>query len=57
MVGSGSYQTSPYQAKSAKVRQQNEFLNLERERNQKNYQEGSVHTVHTVEAVFEGNVT
>ena len=32
---------------SANVHQQDEFLNLERERDRENYQEGSVHTVHT----------
>ena len=47
MAGSGPHQTSPYQAESANVRQQDEFLNLERERDQENYQEGSVHTIHT----------
>ena len=47
MAGSGPHQTSPHQAESANVRQQDEFLNLERQRDQKNYQEGSMHTVHT----------
>ena len=47
MVGSSPHQTSPHQAESANVRQQDEFLNLERERDRKNYQEGSVHIVHT----------
>ena len=46
MVGSGPHQTSPHQAKSTNVRQQDEFLNLERERDRENYQEGSMHTVH-----------
>ena len=32
---------------SANVRQQDEFLNLERERDRQNYQEGSVYTIHT----------
>ena len=32
---------------SANVRQQDEFLNLEREKDWENYQEGSVHTTHT----------
>ena len=45
--GSSPHQTSPHQAESANVRQQDEFLNLECERDRKNYQEGSVHTVHT----------
>ena len=47
MAGSGPHQTSPHQAESANVHQQDEFLNLERERDRKNYQEGSVHTIHT----------
>ena len=47
MAGSGPHQTSPYQTESANVRQQDEFLNLERKRDQENYQEGSVHTIHT----------
>ena len=47
MAGSGSHQTSLHQAESANVCQQNEFLNLERERDRANYQEGSVHTIHT----------
>ena len=46
MAGSGPHQISSHQAKSAKVRQQDEFLNLERERDRENYQEGSMHTVH-----------
>ena len=47
MAGSGPHQTSPHQAESANVRQQDEFLNLERERDRENHQEGSVHTIHT----------
>ena len=47
MVGSSPHQTSPHQAESANVRQQDEFLNLERERDRENSQEGSMHTVHT----------
>ena len=47
MVGSGPHQTNPRQAESANVRQQDEFLNLEREKDLDNYQEGSLHTVHT----------
>ena len=31
---------------SANVCQQDEFLNLEHERDRENYQEGSMHTVH-----------
>ena len=47
MAGLGPHQTSPHQAESANVRQQDEFLNLESERYRENYQEGSMHTVHT----------
>ena len=47
MAGSGPHQTSSHQAESVNVHQQDDFLNLERERNQENYQEGSVHTTHT----------
>ena len=47
MARSGPHQTSPHQAESANVRQQDEFLNLKRERDRENYQEGSMHTVHT----------
>ena len=32
MAGSSPHQTSPYQAESANIRQQDKFLNLERER-------------------------
>ena len=47
MAGLGPHQTSPHQAESANVRQQDEFLNLECEKNRENYQEGSVHTTYT----------
>ena len=46
MVGSSPHQISPHQAESTNIRQQDEFLNLKRERDRENYQEGSVHTVH-----------
>ena len=46
MAGSGSHETSLHQVESANIRQQDEFLNLERERDRENYQEGSMHTVH-----------
>ena len=42
MVGSG-----PHQTESAGSQQQNDFLNLERERDRERYREGSVHTIHT----------
>ena len=38
---------SPRQAESANVHQQDEFLNLEREKGLENYQEGNLHIVHT----------
>ena len=47
MAGSGPHQTSPHQAELANIRQQDEFLNLERQRDRKNSQEGSMHIVHT----------
>ena len=47
IAGSGPHQTSPHQAESVNVREQDEFLNLEREKDLENYQEGSLHTVHT----------
>ena len=52
MVGSGPHQISPHQVESANVRQQDEFLNLEHGRDRENYQEGSMHTVHTGESGF-----
>ena len=57
MAGSGSHQTSRHQAKSANVHQQDDFLNLERERDRENYQESSVHTVHMGGRGSEGKVT
>ena len=47
MAGSGPDQTSPHQAESTNIRQQDEYLNLKCERDRANYQKGSVHTVHT----------
>ena len=47
MAESGPHQTSLHQAESTNDRQQDEFLNLERERDRENYQEGSMHIVHT----------
>ena len=43
----GPYQTSPHHAESAKVRQQDELHDLEREKGLDNYQEGSLQTLHT----------
>ena len=47
MAGSGPHQTSPHQAEFVNVRAQDEFLNLEREKDLENYQEGNLHIVHT----------
>ena len=47
MAWLGPHQTSPHQAESVNIRQQDKFLNLERERDRQNYQEGSVHSIHT----------
>ena len=47
MVGSASHQTSPHQAESTNFHQQDDFLNLERERDREKYQEGRVHTTYT----------
>ena len=47
MAGLGPHQTSPHQVESVNIRQQDEFLNLEREKDLENYREGSLHTVHT----------
>ena len=47
MAGSSPHQASSHQAESANVYQPDDFLNLERKRDRENYQEGSVHTIHT----------
>ena len=47
MAESGPHQTSPHHAESANVRQQDEFLNLEHEKDLDNYQEGNLQTLHT----------
>ena len=47
MERSGPHQTSPHHAESANVRQQDELLNLEHEKDLDNYQEGSLQTLHT----------
>ena len=46
ITGSGPHQTSPHQAKSANVGQQDELPNLERQRDREDHQEGSMHDVH-----------
>ena len=52
MVGSGPHQTNPHQAESAGSQQQDDFLNLEQERDQERDQGGSVHTSHTSKSHF-----
>ena len=52
MAGSSPHQASPHQAKSVNVHQQDDFLNLECERDWENYQEGSVHITHTSGSYF-----
>ena len=47
MARSGPHETSSHQAESTNIRQQDKFLNLEHEKDLENYQEGSLHTVHT----------
>ena len=47
MTGSSPHQTSSYQEESANVRQQDEPLNLKHQRDRENYQESSMHTIHT----------
>ena len=42
MTGSGPHQTSTHQAKSTNVRQHDELLNLEHQRDQEDHQEGSI---------------
>ena len=57
MAGSGPHQTSPHQAESTNVRQQDEFLNLEREKDRETIKKAVCIPSTRVEAVFEGNVT
>ena len=47
MVESNPHQTGPHQAESADSQRQDDFLNLERERDREKYQEGSVYISHT----------
>ena len=46
MAGLGPYETSSHQAEFANVRQQDEFLNLEHQKDLENHQEDSLHIVH-----------
>ena len=47
MVGLGPHQASLHQAESANSQRQDDFLNLEQERDIERYWEGNVHTSHT----------
>ena len=47
MVGSSPHKTSLHQAETASSQQQDDFLNLERERDRERYRKGSVHFSHT----------
>ena len=47
MAGSSPHQASLHQAESVNVHQPDDFLDLERKRDWENYQEGSLHTIHT----------
>ena len=47
MAGSSPHQASPHQVEFANVHQPDDFLELECKRDKENYQEGSVHTIHT----------
>ena len=47
MVGSGPHQAGPHQTEPAGSQRQDIFLNLERERDQEKYRDGSVRTTHT----------
>ena len=53
MAGLGPHQTTPHQVESVNIRQQDEFLNLEHEKDLENYREGSLHTVHTGGSSFQ----
>ena len=46
MAGLGPHETSPHQAEFANIRQQDEFLNLEHQKDLENHQEDSLHIVH-----------
>ena len=52
MTGSGPYQTSLHQVELANILQQDELLNLEHQRDREDYQEGSMHDVHTDNSGF-----
>ena len=50
MLGSGPHQTGPHQIELAGFQRQDNFLNLERERDRDKHREGSVHTTHTTKS-------
>ena len=52
MARSSPHQASSHQAESANVYQPDDFLDLERKRDQENYQEGNIHTIHTSGSCF-----
>ena len=56
MAGSRPHQTSPHHPESAKVHQQGELHDLEREKDMDNQQQGSLQTHHKVEVVIEEEV-
>ena len=56
MVRSGPHQTSPHQVESANIRQQDEFLNLEREKIGKTIKKAMCIPSTRVEVVFKGKV-
>ena len=47
MEGLGQNQANPHQAEPVKSQRQDDFLNLERERDYEEYREGSMRTTHT----------
>ena len=54
MAGSSPHQTSRHQVESTNFHQQDDFLNLECEKDREKYREGSVHTTHTSGSRFRG---
>ena len=54
MAGSSPHQTSPHQAESVNFHQQDDFLNLECEKDREKYRKGNVHTTHTSGSRFRG---
>ena len=56
MEASDQLQAHSHQAEPANSQQQDDFLNLERERNRAEYREGSVRTTHTSKSHSMGEV-